>query len=643
MGGCLGPKSVALQVRKAFSAGYLREQLSPTRKRDYNGRPEINISGRRGRSSRIMTKTEILEEIAKKLRIHSLKMTTRAGSGHPTTCLSAADIMACLFFGEMRYDVDSPDGWANDEFILSKGHAAPILWAAYAEAGIIPPEDLLKLREIRSDLEGHPTPRMGWVKAATGSLGQGLSVGVGIALAQRLAGSPARTFVLMGDGECAEGSVWEAANSASKEKLDRLCAIVDVNRLGQSGPTMHEHDVKAYARKFQAFGWDAVVVDGHDVGKIAEALARMGEKGLPTVLIARTLKGKGVSFIENKDGWHGKPLKPEELERALEEIGPMPHIDARKYVRKPKAFRAPDLKGKTSFKRTNYKEKTATRLAYGIGLAALGKVNPAVVAVDGDVKNSTYADKFFEAFPERSFQSYIAEQNMIGIGMGLAAKGYIPFIATFAAFLSRAHDQIRMAAYSISNIKICGSHVGVSIGEDGPSQMGLEDMAIFSPIPGCAILYPSDARSAEACLETAVNYPAMVYIRTTRPATALLYPKEEAFPVGGCKVLKKSRQDVALVVAAGITVHEALKAWETLAGEKIPVRIVDAYSVKPLDVKGIRREAAAAGGKVVVVEDHFESGGLGDARSPGSGRGSTHGPPLRPATSAFRKIGRTDR
>jgi transketolase len=560
-----------------------------------------------------MTKIEILEQIAGKLRIHSLKMTTRAGSGHPTTCLSAADLMACLFFDEMKYNIHDPGDWANDEFVLSKGHAAPILWAAYAEAGILPLESLMDLREVESDLEGHPTPRVRWVKAATGSLGQGLSVGVGIAAAQKLAKAPARTFVLMGDGECAEGSVWEAANSAANLKLKNLCAIVDINRLGQSDPTMHQHDIKAYARKFRAFGWDVFAVDGHRIDKILEALDTIGKKGLPTVILARTIKGKGVSFIEDKNGWHGRPLKPEELEKALEEMGPLPHVESWKYVRKPRVFKGPKFPVKVAFARTAYKDKTATRLAYGNAVAALGKAQPAVVAIDGDVKNSTYADKFFEAFPARSFQSYIAEQNMVGMGMGLAAKGFVPFMATFAAFLTRAHDQIRMAAYSFSNIKLCGSHVGVSIGEDGPSQMGLEDLAIFRPIPGCTVLYPSDAFSAEACVEAAANHWGMVYIRTTRPATPLVYPSDEAFPIGGSKVLRKGDHDAAAVVAAGVTIHEALKAYEELAKEGIAVRVIDAYSIKPLDEEGIRREVGEAGRLAVVVEDHFEAGGLGDA------------------------------
>ncbi|MBE3111173.1 MAG: transketolase [Acidobacteria bacterium] len=560
-----------------------------------------------------MARIDDLRKIATRLRIHSLRMTTASGSGHPTTCLSAADIAACLFFGEMRWNTDDPADPASDEFVLSKGHAAPLLWAVYAEAGIIPLESLLDLRKISSDLEGHPTPRMKWVKAATGSLGQGLSVGVGMALAQRLDKSPARTFVLMGDGECAEGQVWEAANSAAYWKLRNLCAVVDVNRLGQSDPTMHQHDLPALARKFRAFGWDAAIIDGHKIDRILAALKEAGKKGKPTVLLARTLKGKGVSFIEDKNGWHGKPLKADELARALEEIGCLPDVDSRKFVHKPKPFKTKKAASSFDFPRTAYKDKTATRLAYGNALLSLGKVNPYVVAVDGDVKNSTYADKFFEAFPGRSFQSFIAEQNMVGVGMGLAAKGYIPFIATFAAFLTRAHDQLRMAAYSFSNIKVCGSHVGVSIGEDGPSQMGLEDMAMFRPIPGCVVLYPGDAVSSEACVAAAASHQGMVYLRMSRPATPILYPAGETFPIGGSKVLRKGEGDAVTVIAAGITLHEALKASDELKKEGIGLRVIDAYSVKPLDEATILREVAETGGRAVVVEDHYAGGGLGEA------------------------------
>jgi transketolase len=560
-----------------------------------------------------MNRIDVLKEIATRLRLHSLRMTTTAGSGHPTTCLSMAEIMATLFFGEMRFNPADPEDWANDEVVLSKGHAAPILWAVLAEAGIIPVESLMDLRKIRSDLEGHPTPRMPWVKAATGSLGQGLSVGAGMAAAMRLGKSPGRVFVVMGDGECAEGAVWEAANAAALLKLRNLCAVVDVNRLGQSDPTMHEHDLAAYARKFRAFGWDVAAVNGHKVEALLAAFAGAGKKGRPTAVLAKTVKGKGVSFLEDLNGWHGKPLRKDELEKALAEIGPMPEVEAKKFLRKPRRAVRPAMRTGTDFPRTEYKDKTATRLAYGNALRALGQVHDGVVVLDGDVKNSTYAEKFFEAFPKRSFQSYIAEQNMVGMGMGFAAKGYLPYLATFAAFLTRAHDQIRMAAYSFSNLKLCGSHVGVSIGEDGPSQMGLEDLAVFRSIPGCVVLYPSDAFAAEACVAEMARHKGMVYLRTTRPATPLLYGKDESFPIGASKVLRASAEDFALVVAAGITVFEALKAYDELRKDGLAVRVIDAYSVQPLDGEGISRAAAEAGGRVVVVEDHFAGGGLGDA------------------------------
>jgi transketolase len=560
-----------------------------------------------------MAKKDNLRKIATRLRIHSLRMTTAAGSGHPTTCLSSADLAACLFFSEMRFNPNNPADPANDEFVLSKGHAAPLLWAVYAEAGLIPMKSLMDLRKITSDLEGHPTPRMPWVKAATGSLGQGLSVGAGIALAQRLDGSPARTFVLMGDGECAEGQVWEAAGFAAHAGLKSLCAVVDINRLGQSDPTMHEYDIQAYARKFRAFGWDALTVDGHKIDRILETFRKIGKHGKPTVILAKTVKGKGVSFIEDRNGWHGKPLKSDELARALGEIGGLPDVDSREFIRLPKPFRKANSPPSFDFPRTVYQEKTATRLAYGNALLALGKVNRSVVAVDGDVKNSTYADKFFDAYPGRSIESYIAEQNMVGMGIGLAAKGYVPFIATFAAFLTRAHDQVRMAAYSLSNLKFCGSHVGVSIGEDGPSQMGLEDLAMFRSVPGCVVLYPSDAVSAEACVAAMAAHRGLAYIRTTRPATPVLYAAAEPFPLGGSKVLRRGEKDTVTVIAAGITVHEALKAHEELNKEGIGIRVIDAYSVEPLDTAAIRLEVAETGGRAVVVEDHYAGGGLGEA------------------------------
>lgn len=560
-----------------------------------------------------MEKRDALEKIAKRLRIHSLMMTSKAGSGHPTTCLSMADMMACLFFDEMTYNIADPLDWANDELVLSKGHAAPILWAAYAEAGIIPIKNLMNLRKISSVLEGHPTPRMKWVKAATGSLGQGLSVGVGLAIALKLGKSRCRVYVMMGDGECGEGAVWEAANLSSHLGLDNLCAIVDINRLGQSEATMFGHDILAYEKRFKAFGWDVHKIDGHNIAEILHSFEKARQSKNPSVILARTLKGKGVSFLEDRNGWHGKPLNETELMRALEEAGPLPEIDAKKFVKKPKKIKGPQFVKRSSFKRNPYAKSTATRRAYGNALLNLGKINNAVVCIDGDVQNSTYAEDFFKAFPERSFQAYIAEQNMVGVGIGLQAKGYQPYLATFAAFLSRAHDQIRMAAYSFANLKIVGSHVGVSIGADGPSQMGLEDLAIFRPIPGCVVLYPSDAYSTEACVYEMSRYKGLSYLRTTRPATPLIYKKDEWFPIGGSKVVKKSTKDVATVIGAGITLHEALKAYESLKKEGISVRVIDAYSVSPIDKDTILQAVKETGGRVVVVEDHFEEGGLGDA------------------------------
>jgi transketolase len=560
-----------------------------------------------------MGKTKDLKKIATKLRIHSLRMTTEAGSGHPTTCMSMAEIASCLFFDEMQYNIKDPHDWGNDELVLSKGHAAPILWAAYAEAGIFPVGRLKNLRKITSVLEGHPTPRMKWVKAATGSLGQGLSVGVGMAAAQKLARSRRRTYVVMGDGEIAEGSVWEAANTAAELGLDNLTAVADINRLAQSQATMHGHDIRAYERKFKAFGWDVFRVDGHNISEIREAFKQARLSPKPVAVLAKTIKGKGVSFVEDLDGWHGKPLKPEDLQRALAELGEMPQVDAAQYVKRPKKKKARAPAKRYAFPRTEYTGATATRRAYGNALVSLGSVNDTVVCIDGDVKNSTYAEDFFKAFPKRSFQCYIAEQNMVGMGLGMQAKGYLPFMATFAAFLSRAHDQIRMAAYSMPNMKFVGSHVGVSIGADGPSQMGLEDMAIFTPIPECVVLYPSDAISTEACVEEMVKKKGMAYLRTTRPGTPLLYKPTEKFPIGGSKVLKRSGKDQALVVAAGITVVEALAAYEELKKKGIAVRVVDAYSVQPIDRENLVKQAKAAGNRVVVVEDHYAQGGLGSA------------------------------
>ncbi len=558
-----------------------------------------------------------LAALAQKLRRHSLVSTAEAGSGHPTTCMSCAEVMSVLFFHEMRYDPKNPRARNADTFVMSKGHAAPILWAALKEAGAIP-EDLLTLRRFDSPLEGHPTPLSPWVKVATGSLGQGLSAAVGMAIARRLDGIPARIYCLLGDGEVAEGSVWEAAQMASFNKLDNLCAIVDVNRLGQSGPTMLQHDMDSYLAKFKAFDWNAVAVDGHSVEEITAALdGARAAKGRPTAIIARTRKGRGVSFLEDKDNWHGKPVKKgDELQKALAEI-PDPGVSvvvparpAGEAPRRPAGFALDDPALTPPYAAG---QETATREAYGAALARLGKVCPDVVALDCDVKNSTFAEKFKAPFPDRYVECFIAEQNMAGVGLGMATEGKIPFISTFACFLTRAYDQIRMAGYSRPrHLVFCGSHVGVSIGEDGPSQMGLEDIAMFRAVFGTTVLYPSDGVSAERLTAAAAQTDGIVYLRTSRPKTKTLYPASEMFPVGGSKTLRSSPKDVATVVAAGVTLHEALKAHEILAREGVSIRVIDLYSVKPLDEATLRK-AAAETKRLITVEDHSPAGGLGEA------------------------------
>ncbi len=559
---------------------------------------------------------EALREKARLLRIHSLRMTTRAGSGHPTTCLSAADIVSVLFFHAMRFDASHPDAPDADRFVLSKGHGAPLLYAALAESGVFPLGRLATLRDFSSELEGHPTPLVPGVDAATGSLGQGLSVGAGMALAaKRLEKSGVRVYVLLGDGEMAEGNVWEAAAFAAHYHLDNLTAIVDVNSLGQSERTMYGHDAEIHRRRFEANGWDAVAIDGHDIGAIVAVVDRARTlSGRPQAILARTEKGHGISFLADKEGWHGKPLSKDELARALAELAPVPPAaepDSRSYARPAGAAPAdfPPLPA------PDYApgQQVATREAYGRALARMAAVNPRVVAVDADVKNSTFAEFLEKAHADRFFQGYIAEQNMVSVGVGLAARGYTPFLATFACFLSRAYDQVRMAAISRSHIKLCGSHCGVSIGEDGPSQMGLEDLAMFRAIPGATVLYPSDAVSTDRLTEALARLPGIGYLRTTRPKTALLYGADENFPVPGFKVHRESPQDRVTIIAAGITLHEALKAQAELATQGIGARVIDLYCVKPIDAAGLATQVRATGGRVVTVEDHFAEGGLGEA------------------------------
>ena len=562
------------------------------------------------------TLKNLLEQKATNLRIHSIISTSEAGSGHPTTCLSAADIVSALFFHAMRYDCADAKNPNNDRFILSKGHAAPLLYAAYAEAGIIPIDDLLTLRQIDSILEGHPTPRFDWTEVATGSLGQGLSLGLGMALnGKYLDKSDYRVYVLLGDGETAEGGVWEAAALASHYQLNNLIGIVDVNALGQSQRTMYAFDIDTYCRRFEAFGWQTIGINGHDFDEILPALEKAKTStDKPTMIVAKTFKGKGVSFLENEDNWHGKAIaKGEQLDKALAELGPL-QTDIPLQIESPNPINK-QISTATTCEPPEYAsdEEVATRGGYGTGLAKIGTANPNVVALDGDTKNSTYAEQFMTLHPNRFFEMFIAEQNLVGAGIGLAKRGKIPFVSTFAAFLSRAYDQIRMSAISQANIKYAGSHCGVSIGEDGPSQMGLEDIAMFRAIPGAVVLYPSDAVAAERLVAEAAAHEGIVYIRTSRPKTAILYDTDESFPIGGSKVVRESGEDKVTVVAAGVTLHEVLKAQEVLTAEGIAIRVIDLYSVKPIDTEALLAAASETNDTIITVEDHYPEGGLGDA------------------------------
>ena len=563
----------------------------------------------------IDTDIELLKGIANQLRIHSINATTAAGSGHPTSCLSAADVMAALFFGHMRYDPKNPHYSNNDRFILSKGHAAPILYAAWAETGLFPTEDLLKLRKYGCDLEGHPTPRLSFVDVATGSLGQGLSVGVGMALAARFDKLDYNTYVLLGDGEIAEGGVWEAASLAGIYKLNNLIAIVDANRLGQSQATAFGHDIGVYRKRFEAFGWRVEDIDGHDIEEILEVLGGVGLNDQPLAIIAKTYKGAGVSFLQDRDGWHGKPLNKEEAAKAIDELQPGAKPAAGVAIPAPHQLPAPNSAGPAGYPPLSYKpgDSVATREAYGNALARIGEVDQRIVAMDGDTKNSTYSEKFMKKFPARFTECFIAEQNMVGVAVGCGARGKIPFASTFACFFTRAYDQIRVAGISQANLKLTGSHVGISIGEDGPSQMGLEDLAMMRAIAGSTVLYPCDAVSAEKLVEQMASVKGICYLRTSRPKTPVIYKNEEAFPIGGAKVLRQNAGDKATVVAAGVTLFEALKAADTLKNEGIGVTVIDAYSIKPLGKDVIRAAAQQTNNTVITVEDHYTEGGLGDA------------------------------
>jgi len=563
-----------------------------------------------------------LKNIATRLRIDSLTATSESGNGHPSTCCSAADIVAALFFYEMRYDPGDPQNHDNDRFVLSKGHAAPVLYAAWAEVGFLRREDLLTLRRIDSDLEGHPTPRLPFADVATGSLGQGLCAGVGIALNARRIGSDYRTYVLMGDGETAEGSVWEAADMAACHALDSLCGIIDVNGLGQSGPTQWQHDLDALAKRWGAFGWNALIVDGHDLTDILDALDTARQtKDRPTMILAKTLKGKGVSLMEGKGGWHGKALKKgAELDAALAELTSqlVPEDGHSQRSRPPRTTSGagqgvavtPGTVGASVYK---LGDRVATREAYGASIARLAVTDARIVALDADVKNSTFSEKFEQQHPERFYQSFIAEQAMLGAAMGLASRGAIPFPSTFAAFLSRAYDFIRMAAISNLNIKVAGSHAGVSIGEDGPSQMALEDLAMMRAQPNIAVLYPCDGVSTERLVEGMAYHQGPVYLRTSRPKTPVIYGPDEEFEIGGLKVLRHSGSDIATVVGAGVTVFESLKAHDELEQQGVKIRVVDLYSLQPIDAVALVRCARETQGRIITVEDHYANGGIGDA------------------------------
>jgi transketolase len=562
-----------------------------------------------------------LHNIATRLRIDSIKSTSEAGSGHPTSCCSAADLVAALFFAEMRFDPSDPHHPGSDRFVLSKGHAAPLLYALWAEAGAFPSADLLDLRRLDSDLEGHPTPRLSFVDVATGSLGQGICAAVGIALNARRIGSDYRTFCLLGDGESAEGSVWEAANVAAMDGLDHLCGITDVNALGQSRPTMWQHDLDQLARRWQACGWHAITIDGHDLGAILDAYAEARRTtGRPTMIVARTVKGKGVSFAEGKEGWHGKAFKKgDEMDRAIAElesqfVSAPAGVSIAQQIPKPSSRPADPPPPKPIAPPTYAAgELVATREAYGIGLAKLGEADIRIVALDADVKNSTFSEKFEKAFPDRFFQCYIAEQVMVGSAMGFAARGAIPFPSTFACFFARAADFIRMAAISNVGIKMAGSHAGVSIGEDGPSQMALEDLAMCRSQPNIAVLYPCDAVSTERLLALMAYHPGPAYMRTSRPKTAVIYSADDTFTIGGLNVLRESADDAVTVVGAGVTLFEALKAYTQLKDEGVAIRVIDLYSVAPIDQQSLIAAGNATGGRIVTVEDHYPGGGIGDA------------------------------
>ncbi|HLV98828.1 MAG TPA: transketolase [Ktedonobacterales bacterium] len=554
-------------------------------------------------------------ELAQQLRVDSIRSSTKAGSGHPTSSMSAADLMAVLLSNHLRYDFDHPQNLNNDHLIFSKGHASPLLYSLYKAAGAISDAELLTLRTFGSRLEGHPTPVLPWVDVATGSLGQGLPIGVGIALSGKfLEKLPYRVWVLLGDSEMAEGSVWEAFDHASHYQLNNLIGILDMNRLGQRGETELGWNSRAYAGRARAFGWQTIEIDGHNLEEIDKAYSAAATQGTtPTLIVAQTIKGKGFAEIENKNGWHGKALPPDMAERAIKELG-----GERKLIVKPQApepEKTPPHPASPVPKMPTYElgSALATRKAYGEALKALGAARPDVVALDGEVSNSTFAEDFAQAYPDRFFEMYIAEQQMIAAAVGLSVRHWTPFASTFAAFFTRAYDFIRMAAVSQANIRLCGSHAGVSIGEDGPSQMALEDLAMMRAVADSTVLYPCDANQTARLVGEMVDRKGISFLRTTREKTPIIYPPNEFFPIGGSKVVRRSERDEVTVVAAGITLHESLKAYDQLQSQGLAIRVIDAYSVKPIDKQTLLEAARATGGRMVVVEDHWIEGGLGGA------------------------------
>jgi transketolase len=559
-----------------------------------------------------MNDAERWRELGQQLRVDSIRSAAVTNSGHPTSSMSAADLMAVLLDKYLRYDFDAPDDPHNDHLVFSKGHASPLLYSMFRAAGAIDEDELLTFRKFGSRLEGHPTPDIPWVDVATGSLGQGLPYGVGIALAgKKLDRLPYRVWVLCGDSEMAEGSMWEAFEHAAFYELDNLTAIIDVNRLGQRGPTMHGWDLDSYADRARAFGWHTIETDGHDVEAIDRAYAEAdATTGQPTVLVAKTIKGKGVKEVEDKPGWHGKAL--DHPDEAIEELGGIRNIvvDVAEPDRSAEPHRF-EVSGSLELPSWDEGEEVATRRAYGDALAALGSARGDIVALDGEVNNSTFAEIFAEAHPDRYFEMYIAEQQLVAAAVGLQVRDWVPFGSSFAAFFSRAYDFIRMAAISRANIRLCGSHAGVSIGEDGPSQMALEDLAMMRAVHGSTVLYPCDANQTAKLVEQMADREGIVFLRTTRANTPVLYGADEEFPIGGSRVLREG--DDVTIVAAGITLHESLKAAGELEAEGISPRVIDLYSVKPVDGETLRAAAEATGGRVLTVEDHWPEGGIGDA------------------------------